>query len=80
MYDEEGKDTDTEINLPGEDTLSMLPILLIEMNKFIGVRAVDPEEFDNRLAENPNSKYYLKFGDETLDWVSVVKKLTGDQV
>lgn len=80
MYDSEGKELNTELNLPGEDALSMLPILLIETSKFINVRGIDPDNFDYRLAENPNSRYFIKFGDENLNWLSLAEALDGGQV
>ncbi len=80
MYDSEGKELNSELNLPGEDALSMLPILLIETSKFINIRGIDPDQFDYRMSENPNSRYFIKFGNETLNWLSLVGALDGGQV
>lgn len=80
MYDSEGKELNSELKLPGEDTLSMLPILLIETSKYINIRGIDPDNFDYRLAENPNSRYFIKLGDENLNWLALTEALDGGQV
>lgn len=80
LYDDKGNVINSDLKLPSENTLAMLPTLLVEISKYINIRGYDIENFDIRLSKNPKSRYFLKVDDIELDWRSLTNALEGGQV
>ena len=77
MYDDEGKELNVDLNIQKENALTALPSILIETAKFLSIRSINPDSFDDYLNENMDERYFIKFGDETLNWRSLADALDG---
>lgn len=80
MYDDEGHELNVDLNIQKENALTALPSILIETAKFLSIRGIDPESFDQYLNEHQDQRYFIKFGDEVIDWRSLAMQLDGGQV
>ena len=80
MYDDEGKELNVDLNIQKENALTALPSILIETAKFLSIRSINPDSFDEYLNEHQDERYFIKFGDELLNWRSLAEALDGGQV
>lgn len=80
MYDDEGKELNVDLNIQKENALTALPSILIETAKFLSIRGINPDSFDQYLNENQDERYFIKFGDEVINWRSLADALDGGQV
>lgn len=79
MYDDEGKELNVDLNIQKENALTALPSILIETAKFLSIRGINPDSFDQYLNENQDERYFIKFGDEPINWRSLADALEGGQ-
>lgn len=79
MYDDEGKELNVDLNIQKENALTALPSILIETAKFLSIRGINPDSFDQYLNENQDERYFIKFGDEPINWRSLADTLEGGQ-
>ena len=79
MYDDEGKELNVDLNIQKENALTALPSILIETAKFLSIRSINPDSFDEYLNEHQDERYFIKFGDELLNWRSLAEALDGGQ-
>lgn len=80
MYDDEGKELNVDLNIQKENALTALPSILIETAKFLSIRSINPDSFDEYLNEHQDERYFIRFGDELLNWRSLAEALDGGQV
>lgn len=80
MHDDKGDELNVDLNIQKEHALTALPSILIETAKFLSIRGLNPVEFDEYLAEHQDTRYFIKFGDEIIDWRSIAEALDGGQV
>ena len=80
MYDDEGKELNVDLNIQKENALTALPSILIETAKFLSIRSIDPDSFDEYLNEHQDERYFIKFGDELINWRSLANALDGGQI
>ena len=80
MYDDEGKELNVDLNIQKENALTALPSILIETAKFLSIRSINPYSFDQYLNENEDERYFIKFGDQTINWRSLAESLDGGQI
>lgn len=79
MYDDKGKELNVDLNIQKENALTALPSILIETAKFLSIRGINPDSFDQYLNENQDERYFIKFGDEPINWRSLADALEGGQ-
>lgn len=79
MYDDKGKELNVDLNIQKENALTALPSILIETAKFLSIRGINPDSFDQYLNENQDERYFIKFGDEPINWRSLTDALEGGQ-
>lgn len=88
MFDDDGKIIDTKLNVSAEDALLALPSVLIETAKFLEIATSGPghESFKEYLEQQAinlsedskaDTRYFMKFGEEPLDWQSLLDTLEG---
>lgn len=80
MYDDEGKELNVDLNIQKENALTALPSILIETAKFLSIRSINPDSFDEYLNKHQDERYFIRFGDELLNWRSLAEALDGGQV
>lgn len=80
MVDGDGNEKAITLNISKENSLSSLPSFLIQTAKYLSIRGLNPESFDEYLAEHADPRYAIKFGDEFLNWKSVADALTNGQL
>lgn len=80
MIDDSGKELGVSLNVPRENSLSSLPSILIETAKYLSIRGLNPESFDEYLVQSEDPRYSIKFGDDLLNWKSLAEELDGGQI
>lgn len=80
MYDDAGKELNVDLNIQKENALTALPSILIETAKFLSIRGINPDTFDQYLNENQDKRYFIKFDNEPINWRSLADALDGGQI
>lgn len=77
MVDSAGDEKPVVLNIPKENSLSSLPSILIQTAKYLNIRGLNPESFDDYILNSTHNKYSIKFGDESLNWLAIADELNG---